>query len=198
MRRLCALLVLAAIGVADDNRSLPDRTRQYLIDLIKKDSSNPPGNESSVAQYLKQVADSHCISCDLIGNDTNRQNFVARLKGSGRGRPLLLMAHSDVVPVERKDWTVDPFSGELRNGYIYGRGAEDDKSLLAAEIAVMVEIKRRNIKLGRDVILLSEADAEGNSSGIQFMLQHQYPKIDAEFALNEGGSILETKDGPKI
>jgi acetylornithine deacetylase/succinyl-diaminopimelate desuccinylase-like protein len=133
-----------------------------------------------------------------MGNDTKRLNFVARLKGSGRGRPLLLVAHSDVVPVEKKEWSVDPFGGETRTGYIYGRGTEDDKSLLAAEIAVMVEIKRRNIKLGRDVILLSEADAEGNAAGIQYMLQHAYQKIDAEFALNEGGFILETKDGPKV
>jgi len=199
MRRFCALLCLAAIlGVADDNRSLPDRTRQYLADLVKIDTSNPPGNETAVAQYLKQVADSHGIPCELVGGDPKRQNFVARLKGSGRGRPLLLMAHSDVVPVERSQWSVDPFSAELRNGYIYGRGAEDDKSLLAAEIAVLVEIKRRNIKLGRDVILLSEEDDEVGSSGIQWILAHAYPKIDAEFALNEGGSILETKDGPKI
>jgi acetylornithine deacetylase/succinyl-diaminopimelate desuccinylase-like protein len=198
MRRFCALLCLSAIGVADDNRSLPDRTRQYLVDLVKLDTSNPPGNETAVAQYLKQIADSHGISCDLIGNDTKRQNFVARLKGSGKGRPLLLLAHSDVVPVERKEWTVDPFSGDLRNGYIYGRGTQDDKSLLAAEIAVLVEIKRRNIKLGRDVILLSEADDEGSSSGIQYVLAHSYPKIDAEFALNEGGAIVETKDGPKV
>jgi acetylornithine deacetylase/succinyl-diaminopimelate desuccinylase-like protein len=187
-----------AFGATDDNRSLPDRARQYLVDLVKIDSSNPPGNETLVAQYLKNVADSHAISCETVGNDTKRLNFVARLKGSGRGRPLLLMAHSDVVPVERKEWSVDPFSGESRNGFIYGRGAEDDKSLLASEIAVMVEIKRRNIKLGRDVILLAEADAEGNSSGIQYVLQHAYQKIDAEFALNEGGSIVETKDGPKV
>jgi acetylornithine deacetylase/succinyl-diaminopimelate desuccinylase-like protein len=198
MRRLCALFCLAAIGVADDNRSLPDRTRQYLVDLVKIDTSNPPGNETAVAQYLKQVADSHAISCETMGNDTKRLNFVARLKGSGHGKPLLLVAHSDVEPVDRSQWTVDPFSGETRNGFIYGRGTQDDKSLLAAEIAVMVEIKRRNIKLGRDVILLSEADDEGNSTGIQWVLQHAYPKIDAEFALNEGGSILETKDGPKI
>jgi acetylornithine deacetylase/succinyl-diaminopimelate desuccinylase-like protein len=198
MRRLCALLVLAAIGVADDNRSLPDRTRQYLVDLVKIDTSNPPGNETAIAQYLKQVADSHAINCELMGNDAKRLNFIARLKGSGHGRPLLLMAHSDVSPVDRSQWTVDPFSGETRNGFIYGRGTQDDKSLLAAEIAVMVEIKRRNIKLGRDVILLSQADTEGNSSGIQYVLQHAYPKIDAEFALNEGGSILEIKDGPKI
>ena len=198
MRRLCALLGMAVLGGADDNRSLPDRTRQYLVDLVKIDSSNPPGNETAVAQYLKQVADSHAISCDLLGNDPKRLNFIARLKGSGRGKPLLLVAHTDVTPVERSQWTVDPFSGELRNGFIYGRGAQDDKSLLAAEIAVMVEIKRRSIKLDRDVILLAESDAEGNSTGIQWILQHVYPKIEAEFALNEGGSIVETKDGPKV
>ena len=99
MRRLFALFLLAAIGVADDNRSLPDRTRQYLVDLVKIDTSNPPGNETAVANYLKQVADSHAISCETMGNDTKRLNFVARLKGSGHGKPLLLMAHSDVVPV---------------------------------------------------------------------------------------------------
>ncbi len=198
MRRLCALLGMAALGAADDNRPLPDRTRQYLVDLVKIDSSNPPGNETPVAQYLKQVADSHAISCDLLGNDPKRLNFIARLKGSGHGRPLLLVAHTDVTPAERSQWTVDPFSGELRNGFIYGRGTQDDKSLLAAEIAVMVEIKRRNIKLDRDVILLAESDAEGNATGIQWILQHAYPKIEAEFALNEGGSIVETRDGPKI
>src|ERR1700722_14096944 len=201
MRRFCALFCVAALvglAVADDNRSLPDRTRQYLIDLVKIDSSNPPGNETVVAQYLKQVADSHGIPCELIGTDPKRQNFVARLKGSGHGKPLLLLAHSDVVPVERSQWTVDPFSGENRNGYLYGRGTEDDKSLLAAEIAVMVEIKRRNIKLGRDLILLAEADEEAGSTGIEWMTQPQH-RIDAEFAISEGGYILETKDGgPKI
>src|ERR1700689_4768148 len=107
MRRLCALLCLSAIGVADDNRSLPDRTRQYLVDLVKIDTSNPPGNESAVPNYLKQVADSPPTSGELMANDPKPLNFVARLKGSGRGRPLLIMAHSDVVPVERNQWTVD-------------------------------------------------------------------------------------------
>lgn len=201
MRRLCAfLLVLTALGVAgDDNRPLGDRTRQYLTDLLRLDTSNPPGNESRVADYLKQVADAHGISCDLVGSDPHRQNFIARLKGTGKGRPLLLIAHIDVVPAERNQWTVDPFSGENRNGYIYGRGAQDDKSLLAAELAVMVEIKRRNIKLGRDLILLAEADAENGYSGMERMVQHDYfQRIDAEFALNDGGYIQETKDGPKI
>jgi acetylornithine deacetylase/succinyl-diaminopimelate desuccinylase-like protein len=198
MRRLSALVVaLAVAGVAaDDNRPLGERTRQYLTDLVRLDTSNPPGNETRVADYLKQVADSHQISCELLGADPSRKNFVARIKGNGKGRPLLLIAHSDVVPADRKQWTVDPFSAELRNGFIYGRGTLDDKSLLAAELAVMVEIKRRNIKLGRDLILVSESDEEVGSTGIDWLTQHQFPKIDAEFALNQGGSIIETKDGP--
>jgi acetylornithine deacetylase/succinyl-diaminopimelate desuccinylase-like protein len=199
MRGVVAFLsVVVALGMADDNRPLSDRTRQYLTDLVRLDTTNPPGNESLVANYLKQVADSHGIPCELLGNDPKRLNFVARLHGSGKGRPLLLMAHSDVVPAERADWTVDPFSAENRSGFIYGRGTQDDKSLLAAELAVMVEIKRRNIKLSRDVIFLSEADEEAFSGGIEWMTQHAYNRIDAEFALNEGGSILETKDGPKV
>ncbi len=206
MRRVCALCVFAAaLGIvaalgaaADDNRPLGERTRQYLTDLVRLDTSNPPGNESRVAEYLKQVADSHGISCKLLGGDPRRQNFVARLKGNGKGRPLLLMAHSDVVPAERSLWTADPFGAENKNGSIYGRGTVDDKSLLASELAVMIEIRRRNIKLNRDIILLSESDEEAGSSGIEWMIQHQYPEIDAEFALNKGGYILETKDGPKI
>ena len=199
MRGVLALLSLsAALGMADDNRPLGERARQYLTDLVRLDTSNPPGNETRVADYLKQVADSHGISCELLGNDVRRLNFVARLRGAGKGRPLLLMAHSDAVPADRAEWTVDPFGAENRGGFIYGRGTQDDKSLLAAEIAVMVEIKRRNIRLGRDLILLAEADEEAGSTGVEWMTQHAWPKIDAEFALNEGGYILETKDGPKI
>lgn len=200
MWRVCALVLAAATlgGAADDNRPLGDRTRQYLTDLIRLDTSNPPGNETRVAQYLKQVADAHGIYAELQGSDPTRLNFIARLKGSGKGRPLLLIAHSDTVPAERSQWTVDPFSAENRGGFIYGRGTQDDKSLLAAELAVMIELKRRNIKLGRDLILLAEADEEAGSTGIEWMIHNKYSLIDSEFALNEGGFILETKDGPRI
>ncbi len=209
MHRVCAVAcILAAIGVAEDtrsadnrasdNRSLGDRARQYLIDLVRLDTSNPPGNETRVAEYLKGVADSEGISNELMGNDPKRLNFVARLKGSGKNRPLLIMAHEDVVPADRSQWTADPFGAELRNGWIYGRGTWDDKGLLAAELAVMVEIKRRNIKLSRDLILLAEADEEEGATGIQWMIQHAWPKIDADFALDEGGSILEAKDGTRV
>jgi len=196
MRRCIWLFFLVALGIADDNRSLGDRTRQYLTDLVRLDTS--AGNETKVADYLKQVADSHGIPAELAGGEPRRMNFVARLKGNGKNRPLLLMAHSDVVPADRSHWTVDPFAAEIRNGFIYGRGAWDAKSLLAAEMAVMVEIKRRNIRLNRDLILLSEADEETGSSGIQWMVQHAWPKVDAEFGLNEGGAVFLTHDGTHI
>ena len=189
---------LVAYAADDDNRTLAGRTRQYLGDLIRLDTSNPPGNESRVASYLKQVADSSGIPAELLGDDPKRLNVVARLKGNGKNKPLLLMAHSDVVPAERKRWTVDPFKGEIREDYMYGRGALDTKSLLAAELAVMVEIKRRNIKLSRDLILLSEADEEAGSSGIQWLIKNAWPKIDAEFAFNEGGSVWESRNGTRV
>jgi acetylornithine deacetylase/succinyl-diaminopimelate desuccinylase-like protein len=192
------LLLICNLYGADDNIPLGERARQYLVDLLRLDSTNPPGHETRVADYLKQLADSHGIQNELLGHDPNRLNFVARIKGSGRGRPLLLMAHSDVVPADKAQWTVDPFKGEIRNGYIYGRGAVDDKSLLAAEMAVMVEIKRRNIHLNRDMIFLSESDEEAGSSGIQWLIQQAWSKIDAEFALNEGGFIMETREGGRV
>lgn len=199
LHRVCALAcVFTVCGATQENRSLGDNARQYLVDLVRLDTSNPPGNETRVAEYLKEIADSQRIPNELAGEFPRRLNFIARLKGSGKSRPLLLMAHSDVVPADRMQWSVDPFSAELRNGFINGRGTWDDKSLLATELAVMVEIKRRNIKLSRDIILLSESDEEEGGSGIQWILQHVPQKIDAEFALNEGGSILETKDGPKV
>ena len=204
MRRVCAILLLmAAFGMAQDNRSLGDRTRQYLTDLVRLNTSNPPGNETRVADYLKKVADSFGIRAEELG-DPKRMNFVARLPGSGsKGRPLLLMAHSDVYPVlpdPAKQWAVgiDPFGAELKNGYIYGRGTLNAKSLLASELAVMVEIKRRNLKLSRDVILVSEADGESGMTGLQWLIQNAWSKIDAEFALNDGGSLIEAKDGAKL
>ena len=203
MRRVWAVLLLvAAFGMADDNRSLGDRTRQYLTELVRLNTSNPPGNETLVADYLRKVADSFGIQAEELGNDPKRLNFVARLHVSGsKGRPLLLIAHSDVYPVspaELKQWTADPFGAEFKNGYIYGRGTLSAKSLLAAELAVIVEIKRRNLKLSRDVILVSEADEEAGMTGIQWLIQNAWSKIDAEFALNEGGSLLESKDGAKV
>jgi len=193
LRAGCALLLFSPVvrtapGAVEDTLPLVDRAQRYLVDLIKIDSSNPQGSETKIAEYLRQVANNNGIPCELLGDNPKRLNFVARLKGNGKARPLLLMAHSDTIPAgDRTLWTTDPFGAEIKSGYLYGRGSLDDKALLAAELAVMIEIKNRNLPLARDVILMSESDEENGASGIQWMLQHAYSKIDAEFALNEGG-----------
>jgi acetylornithine deacetylase/succinyl-diaminopimelate desuccinylase-like protein len=196
--RLAFAVCLALSASAQDARTLPDRAQEYLAALLKLDSSNPPGNETRVATYLKALAGANGIECELLGSDPARLNFVARLRGSGSRRPLLLVAHSDVVPAERAQWTVDPFGAEIRDGLMYGRGAEDTKDLLAAELAVLVELKRSGATLNRDVILLAEADEESGSTGMRWLIENAWAKIDAEFALNESGTILDAPSGARI
>jgi acetylornithine deacetylase/succinyl-diaminopimelate desuccinylase-like protein len=192
------VLALATLAAAQSRDTAADLVARYLPELIRLDTTNPPGNETRVAQYLKSVADREGIAAELLGDDPQRLNFIARLKGSGKARPLLLIAHSDVVPADRSQWTVDPFAAIEKSGYIYGRGAEDDKQLLAAELAVMVDLHRRKVPLDRDLILLSESDEEAGSLGALWMVAHAWPKIDAEFALNEYSYILPTQSGVPV
>ena len=196
--RLAIAALLTTATVAARPGDLADLARQYLADLIRLDTTNPPGNETRVAEYLKKLCDAEGINSQMLGSEPARLNFVARLPGSGKLKPLLLMAHSDVVPADRAQWTVDPFAAEVRDGFLWGRGAEDDKSLLAAELAVLVELKRRGVKLDRDIILLSESDEEAGSTGIQWMIANAWDKIAAEFALNEGGLSLTTQSGRRV
>jgi acetylornithine deacetylase/succinyl-diaminopimelate desuccinylase-like protein len=200
MKNVC--LIFLFVAAAARPQTPGDLAVTYLRDLIRLDTSNPPGNESMAARYLKQVADREGIPAELLGDNPQRLNFIARLRGSGKQRPLLLIAHSDVVPADRSQWSVDPFAAIEKNGYIYGRGSEDDKDLLAAELAVMVDQARRQRSgaspLSRDVILFSEADEESGSGGMRWVIDHAWPRIDAEFALNEFSYILPTASGVPV
>src|SRR5882724_7529076 len=115
LRAGCALLLFSPVvrtapGAVEDTLPLVDRAQRYLVDLIKIDSSNPQGSETKIAEYLRQVANSNGIPCELLGDNPKRLNFVARLKGNGKSKPLLLMAHSDTIPAgDRTAWTTDPF-----------------------------------------------------------------------------------------
>jgi acetylornithine deacetylase/succinyl-diaminopimelate desuccinylase-like protein len=191
-----ALLLCCAAAWAQDAAAA--RARQYLAEMVRLDTTNPPGHETRMAAYIKSVLDAEGIACELAGGDPERLNVVARLPGTGARRPLLLMAHTDVVPADPQQWSVPPFSGEEREGFLYGRGAQDDKSLLAAELAVFTELKRRNVVLQRDVILLAESDEEAGSTGIRWLIRNAWPKIDAEFALNEGGFAMDLPSGRRI
>lgn len=165
---------------------------KFLSDLVKIDTSNPPGNETRAAEYMKSVLASNGIQAQIYESAPGRGNLVARLKGSGKKKPLLLMGHLDVVGVERDKWTFDPFGGTIRDGYLYGRGAIDDKSMDAANLEVFLLLHRLKVPLDRDVILLAEAGEEGTSQfGIDFMVAQQWDEIACEYALNEGGDIVE-------
>jgi acetylornithine deacetylase/succinyl-diaminopimelate desuccinylase-like protein len=196
VRATSFMLMLAASSFGgDDHLPLGERAQRYLVDLVRLDTTNPPGNETRVAEYLKQVTANAGLAGEMLGPDPRRLNFLVRLKGQGKGRPLLLMSHSDVAQADRTRWTADPFGGEIKQGYLYGRGASDSKALLAAQLAVLVEIRRRNIPLSRDIVLLAEADEIGTSSGMTWLLQNAAGKLDAELALNSGGFVQEAPGG---
>jgi acetylornithine deacetylase/succinyl-diaminopimelate desuccinylase-like protein len=164
---------------------------RFLADLVRIDTQDPPGNESQVARYLEGVLKSEGIESEILEPVAGRASIVARLKGSGKKRPLLIMGHEDVVPVDREHWTVDPFAGSEHDGVIYGRGASDDKAMLATNLEVLLQLKRMKVPLDRDVIFLAEASEEMSSpAGMATIVDRYWAKIDCEFALNEGGGSL--------
>ena len=186
-----ALASLVVVNLDAQTRRDPDWTRlqqetmQHYQAVLRMDSSSdPPGNEKAVVDYLEQVLTREGIPAQRFEAEPNRVNLVARLKGMGKKRPLLLMGHTDVVTVDPKKWTFPPFSATRDGGYVYGRGTIDDKSHVAAHLMTMLELKRLNVPLDRDVIFLAEAGEEGTTRvGIEYMVKEHYADIDAEFAL---------------
>jgi len=174
---------------------LPDFARArdeavgFLQNLIRIDTSN--GNETRAAEYIKSILDAEGIPAEIFTLEDGRGNVVARLKGNGKKRAVLLMGHTDVVGVEKEKWTVDPFAAVIKDGYLYGRGSTDDKDNAAANLEVLLLLHRLNVPLDRDVIYLAEAGEEGSPRlGIGYMVDEHWDKIDSEFALAEGGTSV--------
>ena len=187
---LASAAITAQGSKQPDWGKLEDETMRHFQTLLRFDTADPPGNEKPAADYLKQVLDKEGIPAEVFALEPNRPNVVARLKGSGSKRPLLLMAHTDVVNVDAKKWKHPPFSATREGGYVYARGTVDDKDNVAAVLMVMLTLKRLNVPLDRDVIALFEAGEEGTTRvGIQFMVNQHFPTIDAEFCYAEGGGV---------
>jgi len=166
---------------------------QHFVELVQIDTTNPPGNETLVVNYLKGVLDEEGIDYEVFALDPDRANLVARIRGNGSKRPILMMGHTDVVGVQAEKWYADPFSGNREDGFIYGRGTLDDKDNLTAALMVMKLIQRFGVELDRDVIFLAEAGEEGTPDvGINFLVEKHFAAIDAEYALAEGGKNVET------
>ncbi|HEY2431739.1 MAG TPA: M20/M25/M40 family metallo-hydrolase [Vicinamibacterales bacterium] len=197
----CAIAIVGSLAMAaaqtasPDWRAVEDETMRHYQALLRLDTRNPPGNEHLAAEYLKGVLDGEGIPAEILGSDPNRPNLVARLKGNGTKKPLLIMGHTDVVTVDPAKWKYPPFSATRDGGYVYGRGTVDDKDNATAALMTMILLKRMNVPLDRDVIFVAEAGEEGGDPvGIDYLVTDQFAKIEAEYCLAEGGGVTR-KDG---
>jgi acetylornithine deacetylase/succinyl-diaminopimelate desuccinylase-like protein len=189
-------LLCAALGQTSPMQTSQTPTADLLSALIRIDTSNPPGNESKVAEFLAARLRPLGFDIQIIATpEEGKAHFIARLKGDGSKKPVLLAAHADVVGVEREKWTTDPFAGTVRDGYVYGRGAIDFKGGLAVFAAAVIRLARNHVPLHRDVILLSEADEESGRYNTSWLADSHWELIDCEFALNEGGWIIKNDSG---
>ena len=200
MRRLFPLLTLLLPGVLFaqdpyliDWDEVGEEAINHLVNLVRIDSSNPPGNETEVANYIKAALAEEGIDSDMYALDPDRANLVARYKGNGSKRPILIMGHTDVVGVQPEKWDEDPFGGARKDGWIYGRGTLDDKDNVTAGLMLMIMLNRYGVEMDRDIIFLAESGEEGTPEvGINYMVEHHWDKIEAEFCLAEGGgNVLE-------
>jgi acetylornithine deacetylase/succinyl-diaminopimelate desuccinylase-like protein len=202
--RTARLLVVAALALTGMSRAaapafpadwakIDEETMQHFQALLRMDTSDPPGNELPAVEYLKRILEAEGIETKIRALESHRPNLIARLRGNGSKKPLLLMAHTDVVNVDLKKWKFPPFSATRDGGYVYGRGTVDDKDNVAASLMVMLMLKRSKVELDRDVIFLAEAGEEGSVRvGIEFLVREHFDDIRAEYCLAEGGGVRRT------
>ncbi len=166
-----------------------------LQGLVKLPTEQPRGDEILAAKFLKEKLDAEGIASEIFEPEPGRASIVARVKGNGGKKPLLLLGHLDVVTVERHEWSFDPFGAEIKDGIIYGRGTGDDKGVVAGSFQVLLMLHRLEVPLDRDVIFLGVADEEaGGLKGITYMLENHRDAIDAELAINEAGYGVFDRD----
>ena len=192
---LCTLICAATAGAQD--RAFPPESERQLARSIYKEMVEIPsgyttGATTPVAEAVaRRLRAAGFPDSDIFvgGASPNKANIVVRYHGTGRRRPILLLAHTDVVEAKREDWSMDPFTLTEKDGYFYGRGTGDDKSQAAVWIANLIRYKREGFKPDRDIIVALTADEEGGGpyNGVEWLLKNKRQLIDAEFALNEGG-----------
>lgn len=192
-RRFCAAVnVLGVLLFATPAFTQDNPTAALLAELIRIDTSNPPGGEGRIAEFLASKFRPLGFEITIVPTpEPGKAHFIARLKGDSTKKPVLLAAHADVVGVEREKWTVDPFAGVVQGGYVYGRGAIDFKGGIAVFAQAVMLLAKNHIPLHRDVIFLSEADEESASYNTTWLAESHWDLIDCEFALNEGGWVMK-------
>lgn len=174
-----------------DDENLKREGAKLLGDLIRFDTTNPPGNEKACADYLRKWYESRGISGRVIESEPGRGNFIGRIKGSDPSTgALLMLSHLDVVPAVASDWSVPPFSGELKDGHVWGRGAIDCKGPAAMQALALAGLIEAGAKFKRDIVIGATADEEaGGEKGVLWLLENCKDDFFAPFALNEGGGF---------
>ena len=169
---------------------------RHLQEYIRINTANPPGNEIEGARFFQKIFETESIPCQIFEPSPGRGNLLATLKGDGTRKPVLLLNHMDVVPAEKGQWEVDPFEGVIKDGYVYARGALDDKSMGIVEMMVLLILKREKVPLKRDILFFAANGEEtGGEWGVQWAIENLPVLREAEIALNEGGYVILNEDG---
>ena len=158
------LLLIFPLAAATLLAQTNNEALQYFTEMVKIDTSFPPGNETKLAKYLADILQKEGIPSQLSGENPDRLSLIARLKGTGAKKPILIMGHTDVVPVQKDRWTEDPFGAKIVDGYMWGRGTSDDKSIVTGALMTMLRLKRSGVALDRDVIFVAESGEEGGGA----------------------------------
>lgn len=202
LRAIATLVVATAtLGAraagSPDWGSVGDEATQLLSAYLRINTTNPPGNEKAAAEFLRELFEREKLPVTVWQPAPGKVNLLTRIPGNGRKRPIILLHHMDVVPAARTFWSVDPFGGTIKDGYIWGRGALDTKGLGIAHIMAALVLKRQGIQLDRDILLLATCDEEiGGMLGAGDVAKHHPDALrDAEFVLNEGGNIRTDASG---
>ncbi len=188
---------LASDSISSENlQQYSELAVRWMQQYLQIDTTNPPGHEAKAAAFFKRILDAEGIENRVFDYAPGRANIWARVKGSGRKRPIILLNHMDVVTSDASHWTVPPFSGAIVNGSMYGRGAQDMKCDAIAQLLTLVVLKREGVQLDRDVIFLATADEEVDDTGTDWMIGNQRALFgDAEYLITEGGENPLETDG---
>ena len=182
--------------------SLTAETVRTLSSYLQINTTDPPGNELAAARWLKTILDREGIEAQILDTaelGPNRANLYARLRGNGSKKAIALVHHMDVVPATLASWSVDPFSGVIKDGYIWGRGAIDMKSNGVAQLMAMIALKRSGATLNRDIVFIGNADEElGSLGGITFVQNHPDLLRDVEFLMTEGADNVLDSTGKVV
>jgi acetylornithine deacetylase/succinyl-diaminopimelate desuccinylase-like protein len=179
--------------------ALRDEATALLQDLLRLDTVNPPGNETQAAELLRAYLEDSGVDCELHARIPERANLVARIRGSGDGPSLLLLSHTDTVVADPAEWTVDPWSGEVRDGCVWGRGALDMKGHAAAAAVTMASLAREGFEPAGDLVFAATADEEvGQDYGLSWLCREHPDAVRTDYCVNEGGGDWVVVDGRPV